>query len=916
MIDLASTKEVGRAMAEAGYRVLPLYGVVYDSEEGELVCTCRNGSNCKSPGKHPYEPVAPRGALDASADVANIDRWPDGCNIGIVPSPTIAGIDIDDEGLAEKILARPDADQMTMVRTRRGVHIYIRCAPAQTQNLTENVVENGKTKRKHIGEIRVDNALLVLPPSRHVEDRLYAWVGPSLLDNKMPETTGTAFEWIKDLVEQHGVTLADRFDDASYSIPPESLDDADLPFEVDPNVNLKLYQLLTGTYPTTDRSGILYLMGCEIWRVAHEKNVQLEPAVVAGVLRKVDAIAWNKYTDRDYGRDRRYWETAIKTKAEVENEISLNGSSPSATTATRTWAWDPAVGFIFQGGQTPRRICNFEPLILTENHVIGEEGDLRTEWECRFTTTDGDVLNLVIRDRELGDFKRSILPRLPAHFIVSAREWANLEEGMRWYSRDTLTRRRVYGETGWLADRDAFLLPSVGGAITANGIDSTVVLSDDGRMPPTLKLYGSGMAKPDATFDVASVLRVLYDTAAPEVMVPLVTQAVAAPLASLDPTHTAVILHMLSRTGSYKTTIARIVISLYGSFPRGVAPETWTSTANSIQMAMNEYRDLPMVIDDYKSTLGRNHLMQMTALIQNYSDRTTRGRLSREQRNQKRLVARCLAISTGEDVWDGQESIMARTIIVDASRNPTTRERLSRAQRAVEDGRLAAVGYLWIEWLCRRGKNALRDLLKNKNAEKLQQLEGRDTKIHHARSNAAVAAMLTTDALWGDFIAEIAPGFIDEFRALRRTGWMTVMEDVSAQSEVALGYSPYEMLREAIRSALATGSVYLAPKNTRVTGAGVQGSPVIGFIDEDAVYLSERITLGWYRSEDHKRGFDTALSWTSIMQDGRQHHGVHPNKQVYVNHVGYEGQFRMAVCPREEFVSGLQIPDAQDIDDL
>ena len=898
MIDLGSTIDVGRAYAQAGYRVLPLWGLTYDPEEGELICQCHRKAECRSAGKHPYEPIAPRGALDASADTALVARWPEGCNVGIVASPTVAGIDIDDSELAEKILAMDNASEMTMVRTRRGVHLYVRCAPAQTQNLKS-------VDDRHIGEIRVDNALLVLPPSRHLEGT-YTWVGPSLLDDKMPETTGTAFEWISNLVLPLGVKLVDRFDPEILALQPDFIDDADLPFAVDPQINLKLYQLLTGTYPTNDRSGVLYLMGCEIWRVAHEKGAELDPAVVAGVMRKVDAVAWHKYTDRDAGRDRRYWETAVKTKAVVESEIATKGSSPSSTAGMRTWTWDSASGFVFQGGQSPRRVCNFEPLIVEVQIVIGEQGELRSDWLVRFTNTDGEIFEHTLRERERGDFRKSMSSVLPPSFVVGAREWSNLEEGMRWYSKDTLRTRRVYGETGWLPDKDGFLLPALGGAITANGIDTSAELSND-NLPPTLSMYGLGMRKPDADFDVAAALRTLYNVASSEVIIPLITQTVAAPLSSLDPSHTATIIHMLSRTGSFKTSIARIAISMYGAFGRGIAPETWTSTSNSLQLAMNEYRDLPMIIDDYKRSLGRAHISQMIALIQNYADRTTRGRITRDQRNQRRVVARCLVISTGEDVWEGQESIMARTVVLDSSRNPTSVDRLKPAQDMAAEGVFAQVGYLWIEWLCATGKDRLRTWLSSKHVEILGRMEKRESQptVHHARARASLASMLVVDKLWEGFIQNYAPSFLDEFKAMRKEGWETIMNDLSMQTEIATSYSPYEVLREAICTAIATGKGYLAPRNRNFLGIGDQSAPVIGFVDDFWVYLNESVTMGWYLKEEHQKGADAMVSWTSVLQEGRQHHNGRTSELTHISQKGYSSRQRLSSFPRSEYLSSV-----------
>lgn len=499
-----TTTDVAREYARAGYRVLPLYGLVYNEETGERECACKDRGDCKSPGKHPYEKVAPRGAHDATADVNAIDAWPEHCNLGIVPPPTTAGIDIDDSDLAQKILEMDDIQEMCVARTRRGIHLYVRCLPAQTQNLKA-------ADGHHVGEIRVDNALLVLPPSRHLTGE-YAWIGRSLLTG-VPETAGTAFDYIASILARVGVSLVERIDPEILAQQPSKIVEQDLPFVVDPNMHLVLYQMLTGTYPTPDRSKILYQLGCEMYRAAAELGIDLPPEVAAGVIRKADSVAWRKFADRA-DRDVRYWETAVKTQAEIAAEIAMNGKASSPSRAgTATFAWDPVAGFTYMGGgqnPTPRRVCNFEPLIVEVQDVIGEEGDIRSDWFVRFTNVDGDVFETKLRERERAELRKCLSGILPPTFIVSSREWGNFDEGMRWYSKDKLRYRRVYGETGWLPERDAFLLPATGGAITAAGIDTTIELANDVvTSSPLLRQYGVGMVTPEPGFDPAEALRAL-----------------------------------------------------------------------------------------------------------------------------------------------------------------------------------------------------------------------------------------------------------------------------------------------------------------------------------------------------------------------------------------------------------------------
>ena len=74
---MGDVKEYALAYAQRGWKVIPLYGI---GEDGN--CTCRLGSECGSPGKHPFWRDWPNKASD---DPEQIAHWFDqgDYNIGI-----------------------------------------------------------------------------------------------------------------------------------------------------------------------------------------------------------------------------------------------------------------------------------------------------------------------------------------------------------------------------------------------------------------------------------------------------------------------------------------------------------------------------------------------------------------------------------------------------------------------------------------------------------------------------------------------------------------------------------------------------------------------------------------------------------------------------------------------------------------
>jgi putative DNA primase/helicase len=157
---MGDVKEYALAYAQRGWKVIPLYGI---GEDGN--CTCRLGSECGSPGKHPFWRDWPNKASDDPEQIAHWFEQGE-YNIGIVcGASNLVVIDIDDEGgeaLVLPLLESGVIDSCPQVRTRRGIHLY----------LSGNVPA---AKLRGI-DIKSGNGFVVAPPSRRVDGGVYEWV--------------------------------------------------------------------------------------------------------------------------------------------------------------------------------------------------------------------------------------------------------------------------------------------------------------------------------------------------------------------------------------------------------------------------------------------------------------------------------------------------------------------------------------------------------------------------------------------------------------------------------------------------------------------------------------------------------------------------------------------------------------------
>lgn len=145
--------------AEEGWGVIPLH----TPRDG--VCDCRKGTDCESPGKHPW---TRNGLKDASTDLGVVDAWwraHPGANIGLVLPRDIVAVDIDSPDALDNFEAHPDWElpDTWNVTTGKGWHYIYRSAdPIKgTVGIMPGI------------DLRGYGNYLVAPPSLHYSGVLY-----------------------------------------------------------------------------------------------------------------------------------------------------------------------------------------------------------------------------------------------------------------------------------------------------------------------------------------------------------------------------------------------------------------------------------------------------------------------------------------------------------------------------------------------------------------------------------------------------------------------------------------------------------------------------------------------------------------------------------------------------------------------
>lgn|GEM_PF-2971390 len=258
---------------------------------------------------------------------------------------------------------------------------------------------------------------------------------------------------------------------------------------------------------------------------------------------------------------------------------------------------------------------------------------------------------------------------------------------------DAPIERTVYTCTGWeqIGNRWHFLASD--GAITAEGTTPVVRAEiDPSAIGNHYTLCGPG----DAAEGAAAWLSFLRGELCPQPLALILAGQAALPLLHRFSGNTArSLVWLFHQSGALKTALIRAgVMALYGpSFTAeradGASVPKWDATSVGLGMLVFYYRDMPLLIDDYKQ--GVIHPDQFKRFLHNYSESTGRTRGTKTQQIDRIRPARCIVFSTAEDLPSvGDYGIEARLMAMQLHPNVTRPDALADLQRAGAAGHLVA----------------------------------------------------------------------------------------------------------------------------------------------------------------------------------------------------------------------------------
>ncbi len=387
--------------------------------------------------------------------------------------------------------------------------------------------------------------------------------------------------------------------------------------------------------------------------------------------------------------------------------------------------------------------------------------------------------------------------------------------------------RRLYAHTGWRelpGGQRAYL--HADGAIGAGEAGAEVELE------PGLERYAlptDDEASPD---DLAAAVRVslrFLELAPLKVSAPLLGAAYLAPLAEIVVPDVA--LWLWGGTGSFKSTLAALLLSHFGAFSETSLPLSFESTSNALERSLFLLKDTLSVVDDWRPAVSRGDASEMDRkaqrLLRAVGNRQGRGRMTSDTTLRRSYSPRGLVLATAEALPEGPafESAAARSFSVNLSRADIDLGRLSELQRQKDELSKAMAGY--VAWIAPRYEEHAKKLPDRRDAlrnELRPELAG-----SHPRTPDATAALVVGVGMLLSYAVNV--GALDERESLElfkraKTG---IVEAAKAHVETTSGGDPATRFVEVLRSLFAAGKAYI---RDRETGEEPSGHEDLGWEDE------------------------------------------------------------------------------------
>jgi len=285
------------------------------------------------------------------------------------------------------------------------------------------------------------------------------------------------------------------------------------------------------------------------------------------------------------------------------------------------------------------------------------------------------------------------------------------------------------------------------------------------------------------------------------------------------------LLHLHAQTGSLKTELAKLMISLYGPLEDYALTYKWTGTPVGAEARANALKDALMLIDDLKpNTIRADVLPQWVGFIQAYVDAEGRKRGTIGGGAGASRPPRCILISTGEAIPEaGEASFTARMLLVQLDKQP---DGWNTTLQAVKEQSVLFSGLMrsYIAWLLKSdGYEALK-VMRKYQTNNVEAKAGQ-----HLRLANNYAANCTAAELFATFCQQTGLMTAIEKDVFLAAHQRAIIEVVTATGRKVQEERYSRRYLDALRDAVSTGFAYIGDHKAQARR--------VGWEDQEAVYL-------------------------------------------------------------------------------
>jgi hypothetical protein len=382
-----------------------------------------------------------------------------------------------------------------------------------------------------------------------------------------------------------------------------------------------------------------------------------------------------------------------------------------------------------------------------------------------------------------------------------------------------------YTHTGWRNIEDKWVYLSSSGGIGGN---VQVKLSEE------IKRYALPFLAPENEKEAIQVSLSFLDIGKKEITLPLFSILYLSVLTTLLEPQPNFSGYLYGESGCYKTTLALLLLSHFGSFQSANNLSNFEDTANALMRRAFTLKDTLMVADDYHPTTrchdSKSKETIAQRLIRSFANRTDRGRLNPDGSEKGRHKPRGMLLITGEDLVSVQ-STLARALVIEIKKGDVDVEKMTELQKNIE--LLPSAMFSFISWL----KERIDDMSKTfpERFMALRTLAFNDN-IHRRLPELSAFLQFSYEIILSWAVDKKVITEKDKITCMAES-WDIFKDAIKEHSDRLQKEDPVEKFKDILSTLIAQGKVRLDGKNNTESIMGSGMGELIGYHDEDFLYL-------------------------------------------------------------------------------